>query len=369
MSSTLIVTRPGEHKSYSKPIVNFVDVISPSVGNLYLLSNKRTCFECSLPPSHCIFVDSPKFGGPSLFSELWLQIHISLLILLNHRKFDNVYFQKGTMIFALPVLVSQLIGLRPCVIKVGAFHRERDNYSTKIIGKITEILEHVTFKMAYATVVFSRSEVSTVPNSTVFVGYSNFRDFDKFSKVKPISSRQFDIGFVGRFSQVKGIRELAEAVELMLSENSNVRACLIGDGPLYDEINTRFQDNPRVELPGWIPNTELPSLLNEIKVLFMPSKAEGLPTTLLEAMGCGSVVACTPVGSLPDLITHGETGFILEDGEPCSLKEAFQMIMDNQELEAISSNACLTASRNYNYDSARTRFDEIQKYIVRDDMK
>ena len=74
--------------------------------------------------------------------------------------------------------------------------------------------------------------------------------------------------------------------------------------------------NKNVTLVGWISHDELPSYLNMLKLLVVPSYTEGLPNIVIEAMSCGTPVLATPVGGVPDLIEDGITGFILEDNFP-----------------------------------------------------
>ena len=78
-----------------------------------------------------------------------------------------------------------------------------------------------------------------------------------------------------------------------------------------------------VKTAGWISHDHLPEYLRMLQLLVIPSSTEGLPNIMLEAMACGTPVAATSVGAIPDVIREGETGYILEDNSPECISENY----------------------------------------------
>ena len=104
-----------------------------------------------------------------------------------------------------------------------------------------------------------------------------------------------------------------------MKENKNLTIYIIGDGPLNDQIHeklVRSDISGNVILTGWVRHDELPRYLNEFRLLVLPSDTEGLSNIMLEAMACGTPVLSTPVGAIPDFITDGKTGFLMENNAP-----------------------------------------------------
>ena len=109
----------------------------------------------------------------------------------------------------------------------------------------------------------------------------------------------------------------------------------------------------------WVPHDKLPDYLNELKLVVLPSYTEGLPNLMLEAMACGTPVLATPVGAIPDMITDGETGFIMEDNSPACIAENVMRALEHPDLERIVENARALVEREFTYETAVERYRRI----------
>jgi len=141
------------------------------------------------------------------------------------------------------------------------------------------------------------------------------------------------IGEVARFCDVKGQRELIQA----LASVARARLILAGrdlerDGEYQTELEReaeRVGVGDRVEF-GF--RNDVGALLDELDVLALPSWTEGLPLVVLEAMAHGKPVVATPVGGTPELVTDGETGLLVPPRDPKALAAALQRLLDDAEL-------------------------------------
>jgi glycosyltransferase involved in cell wall biosynthesis len=89
--------------------------------------------------------------------------------------------------------------------------------------------------------------------------------------------------------------------------------------------------------------------MNKMKLLVFPSYSEGLPSTLLEGMACGTPVLVTPVGAMPDIIQDGKNGFIMQNNSPECIAKNIRRALDHPDLEVISKNARTLIEKNFSY--------------------
>jgi glycosyltransferase involved in cell wall biosynthesis len=72
-------------------------------------------------------------------------------------------------------------------------------------------------------------------------------------------------------------------------------------------------------------------LIREARVVALPSRTEGLPIVLLEAMAQARPVVATPVGGTPELVVDGETGVLVPPGDVHALAQALREVLDDDE--------------------------------------
>ena len=117
--------------------------------------------------------------------------------------------------------------------------------------------------------------------------------------------------------------------------------------------------NKNTNILGKIDHDKLPNYLNKLKLLVIPSYTEGLPNIMLEAMACGTPVLSTPVGGIPDIITDGQNGFIMEDNSPESISKSVENFLEYPDIGRISENAQNTVKKYFNYDTVVKRWSDI----------
>lgn len=117
-------------------------------------------------------------------------------------------------------------------------------------------------------------------------------DLDK-SVSMPRCERR-DILAVGRITKHKNLGMLVEAFEILCQHGYTGRLKIVGDGPEMDVLRARVASSPqqgRIDLLGFIDETEKFSLMSRCEVLALPSKREGFPHAVAEAMSCGLPIA------------------------------------------------------------------------------
>ncbi len=124
--------------------------------------------------------------------------------------------------------------------------------------------------------------------------------------------------FVGRLEDVKQLDRLIVALTELTGE-PHVHLFIAGDGTQRRALTRQVRElnlQPRVTFLGKVPHNRLATYYNMADILLLPSKMEGVPMVILEALACGTPVIASAVGGIPDLITHGDNGLLLDHVSP-----------------------------------------------------
>lgn len=141
--------------------------------------------------------------------------------------------------------------------------------------------------------------------------------------------------FLGQIGARKGVPELVEALGRLGSDLA-WRATIAGDGDVQG-LEAQLAEAgiaDRVAAPGWVGPEGVPRLLGDADILVLPSHDENLPLSVIEGMAHGLAVVTTPVGAIPDIITHRETGLLVPVGEPAALAQALDRLVRDPDLRA-----------------------------------
>jgi colanic acid/amylovoran biosynthesis glycosyltransferase len=132
---------------------------------------------------------------------------------------------------------------------------------------------------------------------------------------------------VGRLCEQKGQLLLIEAARLLAERGTKFELVLAGDGEMRGEIEAltaRYGLTDTVRITGWISSDEVRAEILAARALVLPSFAEGLPVVIMEAMALRRPVITTFVAGIPELIQHGEHGWLVPAGDLESLAGAME---------------------------------------------
>ena len=138
--------------------------------------------------------------------------------------------------------------------------------------------------------------------------------------------------FFGLISARKGPFELVEAVARLTPEcRARVEFMLAGNGET-ERLRARVKElglQDVVEIREWVEPAERDRLLAAAHAFVLPSHAEGLPMSMLEAMAWGLAPICTPVGSIPEHVVDGANGLLVTPGDVAQLSAAIERLVAN----------------------------------------
>lgn len=117
----------------------------------------------------------------------------------------------------------------------------------------------------------------------------------------------------------------------MLSRHPGARILLAGDGEpeRYAGIARELGIADRCDFLGWVSGEDKEALFDRTAVYCLPSRAEGMPVALLEAMAHGLPVIATEVGGIPSVIEDGENGFLMAVGDDESMAALLDRLLSD----------------------------------------
>jgi glycosyltransferase involved in cell wall biosynthesis len=173
---------------------------------------------------------------------------------------------------------------------------------------------------------------------------------------------------VGRLCEQKGQITLIEAAALARDRGAFFRLALVGDGDLRSEIEAtvaRLQLNNIVSMEGWRTPAQVRSEIETSTAFILPSYAEGLPVSIMEAMLLRRPVISTYVAGIPELVEHRKTGWLVPAGNVEALADAMVDAIKSPvaELEALGEAARARAIERHDIDKAaallKTAFEDV----------
>ena len=140
--------------------------------------------------------------------------------------------------------------------------------------------------------------------------------------------------YLNRIESRKGYEHLLGAIPAVLKQCPRTTFVLAGHGNIVSarRIAADLGVERAVEFPGWVEGDRKWSLLAGADILCLPSLAEGVPITLLEAMGAGVAVLTTPVGGIPDVVKDGVNGILVRSGDVTSIAESLIRMLTDADL-------------------------------------
>lgn len=242
----------------------------------------------------------------------------------------------------IPVLFLKILRKRVILILPGSLSQELE-HDPKRMQVFLKAFSSIVMAVSNNIIIYSPNLVKEWHlekyKHKIICAHRHIVDFDHFRCTIPFEEREDLVGFVGQFNSRKGILNIVNAIPSILHQNSGVKFIFCGDGPLFHAVLRQVEDmqiDDRVKLPGWVDHQVLPEYLNTLKLLILPSHAEGLPNIMLEAMACGTPVLVTSVGSIPDVISHNINGYILPDNSPASIAKSILCTLNDPNLHTVA---------------------------------
>ena len=205
------------------------------------------------------------------------------------------------------------------------------------------------------------SRLVVIPNAVDFDRYAAAGCRERTRRELGVGADEFLWLAAGRLTPAKDYPGLLRAFAA-LAGRRRARLLIAGDGPLRGEL-ARLVDE--LGLSGCVRllglRDDLPELYRACDALALSSAWEGMPNVVLEAMASSTPVVATAVGAVPEMVAHGETGFVVLPGDHAALAGAMERMMDlaPEERRALGEAGCRLVRARHSVDGVVDMWEEL----------
>jgi len=171
--------------------------------------------------------------------------------------------------------------------------------------------------------------------------------------------------FLGRIDGEKRVDVLLHAARQL--KRDDIQLVIAGSGRVERHMHRlaeKLQLDGRVRFTGFIPREDLPGLLNSIDIFAMPSEAELLSISTLEAMACARPVLLADALALPELVRVGENGYLFKPGDVSDLVHYMGILADQCERWGAMGMVSRQVALAHSLDEAVDKFEQLYTQLI-----
>ncbi|MBQ3194491.1 MAG: glycosyltransferase [Oscillospiraceae bacterium] len=265
--------------------------------------------------------------------------------IMKQEKPDAVHTHLDVIKYA--VLAAKLAGVKKCVHTV---HNVADKEAE---GRLQKIVNKTYFKLGWSVPV----ALSPLVQKTIRDFYGmvperipviyNGVDLSRCMVKESYESETLTLVHVGRFNEQKNHKGLLEAFQKILAVCPDCRLNLLGDGELRESVEAYADALGIAQQVSFLGSqSNVYPYLNEADIFLLPSSYEGMPMTIIEAMGTGLPIAATAVGGVPDMIRSEESG-LLTACDPADVAAAVLKLIGDASLRKRLGENAVKESRRF----------------------
>jgi len=180
-----------------------------------------------------------------------------------------------------------------------------------------------------------------------------------------INDNEIIVGTVGRLSKEKGHVFLLDAFRKAVLEFAGIKLLIVGDGQLRESLERRaidLQISEKVIFCG--KRNDISQLLQIFDIFVLPSLTEAMPLALLEAMASKKPVIATKVGEIPEIISNGYSGLLVEPGDACAMADALvTLLRDKKKASLFAARSNEMLKKNYTSEQMTQKYLNIYELL------
>lgn len=173
------------------------------------------------------------------------------------------------------------------------------------------------------------------------------------------------IASAGRLSPEKNYASMIEVAHIVTAQERHAHFVVFGEGCLRHELAEKVKLlglTNQFQFPGF--RKGLPSILREIDIFMLPSFTEGLPNVALEAFAAKKPIVATAVGGTPEVVTHGESGYLTEPRQiELMAQYILQLIRDSQLRNTMGLSGYAHVKNNFTFAKQTKEYEELYATI------
>jgi len=315
-------------------------------------------------------LDEHRLGFPKLLSCLTKLLKQRRVHILHaHRYKENILGALAAKLAGIPYIVSTIHGLPEPVPRGSVWRARFASLANRIaLGHMTCHLIAVSEDIASFAKKLAPGRVSVVGNSVCLASLPSSTDRNILLQSLGIPPGHKVVGAVGRLNHVKGMDLFLECAIQLVKARDDLSCLVVGQGPERSRLETYICRNggkDRIILAGFRQNIH--EIIDLFDVLVIPSRHEGVPTVLLEALALGKAVVATAVGGIPEVIEHNVNGLLVLPDDTPSWIPVILFLLDNP-MEARRLGACgqKDVAERWSIDRQARQLCDIYRRLLRD---
>ena len=176
--------------------------------------------------------------------------------------------------------------------------------------------------------------------------------------------------FLGELGKRKGCYDIPSVIKIVKESIHDVRFVLAGAGSDADEKNIKqliedkgVRDN--TVFPGWVRGKEKDRLLREADVFFLPSYNEGMPMSVLDAMGYGLPIVSTNVGGIPKIVHDNKNGYCYDAGDVVNMSTGIIVLLtDGKKRKSAIKESVNIVKEGYSLDAHLRLLEDVYERVL-----
>ena len=190
---------------------------------------------------------------------------------------------------------------------------------------------------------FPKNRIVRIPNGV---------DTSLFKPDPEVSRLLANLLFIGRLDYMKGVDILLKSIASSHTGDNQISCSIVGDGPFkktLQQLACELDIADKVIFAGACTNV-LP-YLQKASCFVLPSRSEGMPNVLLEAMACEVPIIATSVGGIPDIIKDGRNGLLIPPDDVQALSLALATLLQDRDLaDRLGKQARMDVEEHFSID-------------------
>lgn len=281
-----------------------------------------------------IYVESYKDGGKltKLFKGICGYFHFAKVLLVDRPDIVHMHSSFGPSFYrSLPFIYMSSWAKKPMIDHIHG--SEFDKLYTNASERKKKLVRKAWGKCNRFIVLSESwkerfSEVIPNEKMTVIENYSIVKDGINRSQCHN------QVLFLGAINQMKGCYDMVDVIKRVAEVVPDIKMVVAGAGEIEQVKSKAIAEGvaEHFAFPGWVRGEQKEKLLKESDVFFLPSYTEGMPMSVLDAMGYGLPIVASNVGGIPRIVHEGENGFMREPGDTAGFAEAIIQIMTSDAM-------------------------------------
>ena len=176
--------------------------------------------------------------------------------------------------------------------------------------------------------------------------------------------------FLGEVGKRKGCCDIPDVVRIVKNKISDCRFIVAGniieeDFETIKEKIIRYEIEDNISFPGWVRGDDKDNLLSSADIFFLPSYNEGMPMSILDAMGYALPIVSTTVGGIPKIVVNQVNGYVCEPGDVNEFAEKLvEILLDKAKCKKFGLKSLQIVQESYSLEAHIQKLELVYERLI-----